>query len=218
MDGSPSGTDADAANLSDADADTEADAGTDADADADAAPACTEAPRCVLSSVRTCVDGLYEETRCDKGCTEGACNTRCDAEAVAIDQSIADDHAGPSYTVHWQSFQLATTGVLTALELRPNVFSAEGEPSHLTLSIYVGEGIDGPRIAQQQYEVPSVGASPWRSFMLESPVPLQENQTYTWAIAGARSVWYAKTDVYAAGRAKAAGHDMVFKAHMAACY
>jgi hypothetical protein len=198
----------------------EGDAALAADAsEPDAAPVCTGGPTCVVSAVHECIDGERAETgACDKGCDEGACNTACDAAALAIDQSLAEDWAVVGTAPQWQSFQVAQTGILTALELRPNVYSSTGDPSTITLSIYVGEGIAGEPIAQQTYTLPSASGSPWHTFEFTLPAPLQGGQTYTWATDGSRALQYAKTDVYAGGRAKVATRDMTFRLHAAACH
>jgi hypothetical protein len=199
----------------DADAEGATDAEANRDAATDAAVACTSAPYCELSAVAECSDAGLAKRSCDKGCSEGACNSACDADAVVIDQSQADDHATRP---GWQTFQVEKIGVLTALELRPNVYSAAGDPSTLTVSIYVGDGIGGSRIAQQQYTLPSAGGAPFHTFTFSSSVPLQAGQVYTWEIVGGGTPYYAKADVYAGGHASTPGYDMVFRAHFAACH
>lgn len=191
---------------------------TDA-AQPDAEPTCTDDKLCVISAVHECIGAhLVETSSCDKGCVDGACNAACDVATLAIDQSQADDHAMVGSATQWQTFKVAETGVLTALELRPNVYSATGDPSLITLSIYVGEGIAGARIARQEYTLASAAASPWQTFELTLPVPLQAEQTYTWAVDGAKSLYYAEADVYPGGHAKFAARDMTFRVHSAACH
>lgn len=47
------------------------------------------------------------------------------------------------------------TGVLTVLEMRPIVYSPTDDPTTGNLSIYVGEGVSGPRVHTQPYSLPS---------------------------------------------------------------
>lgn len=203
-------------------ADRDASEGPDVDGAVDDAgdggsDACVTETSCVLSALRTtssCADADVSQA-CDKGCTAAACNTSCDAPAVVVDQSVASDFTS---IAPWQSFEVGATGVLTELAMRPNVYSATDEPSNLTLSIYVGEGVGGTRIHQQAYTLASAGGSPFHAFELTPTVPLQAGQTYTWELLGAKGIYYGTGDPYAEGRASAAEVDMVFKASFAACH
>jgi hypothetical protein len=154
-------------------------------------------------------------TACAYGCTAGACNTTCTGPTVVIDQSVADDF---TLLAPWQSFEVPATGVLTALELRPNTYSADGGITEMLLSIYAGEGIGGTRLAQEDFTANSAGGAPFRAFSLTTPVPLQTGQKYTWELTGAKGLYYSNTDTYAGGRASNPARDMVFKAHVAACH
>ena len=186
------------------------------DASLDAGFACDPSENhCLLSTWSGCVSGQLETEACAYGCAMSGCNTTCDAESEVIDQSVADDFTliGP-----WQSFEVDATGVLTSLEIRPNVYSATNDPSSLTLSIYVGEGVSGTRIAQQNYVVPSASGSPLTTFAFTTPVPLQAAQKYTWELMGAKGIHYSKSDTYTHGRASVASYDMVFKAHFKPCH
>lgn len=181
----------------------------------DSTPTCDpSANACVLSSWSTCEGGAMTTDPCSLGCSSGGCNTTCDAASVVIDQATANDF---TTIAPWQSFEVAETGVLTQLDLRPNVYSASSTPSSLTLSIYVGEGVVGTRIAQQTYVVPSASGSPLTAFAFTTPIPLQAAQRYTWELTGAKGIHYASSDVYPNGRASVATYDMVFKAHVQTC-
>jgi hypothetical protein len=206
----------DAAALEDGDVpDADATADPGADGAADASDPCPTDPFCTLSMRFACTDASLEGSLCAMGCRDATCNSSCEEASELIDQGKADDHAG---NVNWQSFRVAQTGVLTALELRPNVYSATGDPSMITLSIYAGEGVAGTPIAQAQYTLPSVSLSPWHTFSFATPVPLQASAAYTFEILGAKSVYYAKSDVYGDGRSKFASYDVTFRLHAAACF
>lgn len=185
------------------------------DALVDTGIACDASTGCVLSSWWTCASGAPEIEACAYGCAASGCNTTCDEATVVVDQPIADDF---TLIPPWQSFKLEETGVLTQLDLRPNVYSPTADPSTLTLSIYVGEGVAGTPIASQTYTVPSASQAPLTAFELTTPVPLQAEQTYTWQLTGANGLYFAKSDTYPHGRASAPSYDMVFKAHFRACH
>lgn len=192
------------------------DASSDSDAAEDAAISeCDGATNaCVVSAWSHCSSSAMVSEPCALGCAANGCNTTCEAAAVVIEQSTADDFV---LMDPWQSFQVASTGVLTALEVRANIYSANGDPRSLTLSIYVGEGVGGTRIAQQSFNVASASGAPFTTFTFTTPVPLQAAQKYTWQLTGAGGIYYSSTDTYANGRASVATRDMVFKAHAQAC-
>jgi hypothetical protein len=185
------------------------DAGTDAPIPCDAS-----VNGCSLSTRHTCSNGYLQAQACSMGCANGKCNTTCASPTVAVAQEQADDQTN---LIQWQSFELSKTGVLTAVELRPNVFSDTGDPFNLTLSIYVGEGVAGTRIAEETYVVPSASGGPFRTFTLTVPVPIQAGQRYTLELTGAKGLYYATTNVYADGRTNQANYDVAFRLHFGAC-
>jgi hypothetical protein len=139
----------------------------------------------------------------------------CTAPTVVIDQSVADDY---TLIPPWQSFEVPETGLLTALELRPNTYSADGGITEMVLSIYTGEGTSGTRLAQEDFTAGSASSAPPRAFSLTTRVLLQAGQKYTWELTGAKGLYYSNTNTYAGGRASDPARDMVFKAHVAPCH
>lgn len=211
----------DANIASDASLDTSLADAADAPVSDGASPeACVDAAVsvCVVSAVflqSNCSDAAAFQTACAKGCDGGVCYTTCDSPAVVIDQSVADDFV---IIPPWQTFTVATTGILESLEMRPNVYSANGDPTTGMLSIYIGDGVGGTRIHQQAYSIASASGAPVQTFALTTPVPLQAGQVYTWELTGAKGIYYASTDVYAGGHASTPTRDMFFRAHVAACH
>lgn len=197
-----------------ADASTD-DAPTEAATDADAAPCDGSTNACVVSVRYACSAGALASEACGLGCAGTGCNTSCDSASTVIDQSVSDDFV---IIPPWQTFELAATGVLTALEVRANIYSATNTPSELTLSVYVGDGTKGTRIAQQSFTVPAASGAPFTMLALATPAPVQAGQTYTWELLGAKGIHYAMTDVYPNGHASVPTRDLTFKAHAQACH
>ncbi len=136
-----------------------------------------------------------------------------DFEASVLDvaQEQADDHI--TIPAIWQSFRAETTGVLTHISLRPNIYIQGGGTSSGELSVYQGTGTDGSQLFLRTWALESASNAPWQTFDVH--VPVEVGQTYTWELTGVSNVYYADTDVYPQGVSSSPPRDLVFRTYVA---
>lgn len=97
-----------------------------------------------------------------------------------------------SFLPAWQSFTAGVSGTLVQVDL----YTMYNTPSSRVLSIYAGEGTQGPLL--QSVTFGSTNNFSWKSIPGFS-VPLVEGQTYTLQIDKELYWAYANTDVYSGG-------------------